>query len=166
MGYLRNQNEFAGTVVGGNAGVNVFGPSSNILYQAGMSNNPAPTPALNLKYNFDARFYNKVSIQRSLSPDGQSAQITENPSGLNWSTPNAGILLLDEPGYKNKAAPGVPETWLRAGAGFNNSSYTNLQYPNQPRANANRSTTSLRTGNSGSLMSRARHLVVSMVGSL
>ncbi|WFU14829.1 carbohydrate porin [Bradyrhizobium sp. CB3481] len=26
---------------------------------------------------------------------------------------------------------------MRAGAGFNNSSYTNLQYPNQPRANAN-----------------------------
>ncbi|KRQ94522.1 porin [Bradyrhizobium jicamae] len=137
LGYLRNQNEFAGTVVGGNAGVNVFGPSSNILYQAGMSNNPAPTPALNLKFNFDDRLYNKVSIQRSLSPDGQFAQITENPVGLNWSTPNAGILLLDEIGYKNKAAPGVPETWLRAGAGFNNSSYTNLQYPNQPRANAN-----------------------------
>ncbi|WFU14830.1 hypothetical protein [Bradyrhizobium sp. CB3481] len=47
-----------------------------------MSNNPAPTPALNLKYDFDDRFYNKVSIQRSLSPDGQSAQITENPTGF------------------------------------------------------------------------------------
>ncbi|WP_156918346.1 carbohydrate porin [Bradyrhizobium sp. Cp5.3] len=137
LGYLRNQNEFAGTVVGGNAGVNVFGPSSNILYQAGMSNNPAPTPALNVKYNFDDRIYNKFSIQRSLNPDGQAAQIAENPTGLNWSTTNAGILLLDESGYKNKAAPGAPETWLRAGLGLNNSSYTNLQYPGQPRNNAN-----------------------------
>ena len=37
MGYLRNINEFVGTVVGGNAAVNVFGASSHILYQAGMS---------------------------------------------------------------------------------------------------------------------------------
>ncbi|MBT1515851.1 hypothetical protein KIP88_35900 [Bradyrhizobium sp. SRL28] len=52
MGYLRNVNEFAGTLVGGNAGASVLAPSSNILYQAGMSNNAAPTPALNVKYNF------------------------------------------------------------------------------------------------------------------
>ncbi|WP_258769282.1 carbohydrate porin [Bradyrhizobium arachidis] len=137
MGYLRNINEFAGTVVGGNAAVNVFGASSNILYQAGMSNNAAPTPALNVKYNFDDRFYDKISIQRSLSPDGQFVHILENPTGLDWSTTNAGVLLLDEVGYKNKAAPGLPETWLRAGAGFNNSSYTDLQYPKQPRADGN-----------------------------
>ncbi|WP_456639158.1 carbohydrate porin [Bradyrhizobium sp. USDA 10063] len=137
MGYLRNVNEFAGTLVGGNAGASALAPSSNILYQVGMSNNAAPTPALNLKYNFDDHLYNKVSIQRSISPDGQYAQITENPTGLNWSTANAGILFLDETGYKNKAAPDLPETWLRVGAGFNNSSYKNLQYPEQPRANAN-----------------------------
>ncbi|MDF0516609.1 carbohydrate porin [Bradyrhizobium yuanmingense] len=137
MGYLRNQNEFAGTVVGGSAAASVLGPSSNILYQAGMSNNAAPTPALNLKYNFDDHLYNRVSIQRSLSPDGQYAQITENPTGLNWDTTNARILWLDEAGYKNKAAPGTPETWLRAGIGFNTSSFTNLAYPNYPRANEN-----------------------------
>ncbi|WP_426441230.1 carbohydrate porin [Bradyrhizobium genosp. P] len=130
IGYLRNQNEFAGTLF-------AFGPSLGILFQGGMSSNPAPTPALNLRYNFDDRFYNKVSIQRSLSPDGQFAQITKNPTGLSWSTANAGVLLLDETGYKNKAAQGLPETWLRAGAGFNDSSYTNLADPKQPRANAN-----------------------------
>ncbi|QHO78004.1 carbohydrate porin [Bradyrhizobium sp. CCBAU 051011] len=137
IGYLRNVNEFAGTLVGGNAGASVLAPSSNILYQAGMSNNAAPTPALNVKYNFNDHLYDKVSIQRSISPDGQYAQIIENPTGLSWSTANTGILLLDEVGYKNKAAPGVPETWLRAGAGFNNSSYKNLQYPQQSRAEAN-----------------------------
>lgn len=137
VGYLRNQNEFAGTVVGGNASASVLGPSSNILFQAGMSNNAAPTPALNLKLNIDDHVYNKVSIQRALSPDGQYAQITENPTGLDWSTANAGVLWLDEIGYKSKAAPGSPETWLRAGIGFNNSSYTNMQYPTQPRTNAN-----------------------------
>lgn len=129
MGYLRNHDEFLG--------MNPFGPTPIILSQAGMSNNSAPTPALNVKYNLDDRLYNKISIQRSVSPDGQLVHTTENPTSLNWRTANAGILLLDEFGYKNKAAPGLPETWLRAGIGFNDSRYPNLAYPIQPRANAN-----------------------------
>lgn len=129
MGYLRNHDEFLG--------MNPFGPTPIILSQAGMSNNSAPTPALNMKYNLDDRLYTKISIQRSVSPDGQLAHMSENPTGLNWRTANAGILLLDEFGYKNKAAPGLPETWLRAGIGFNDSRYPNLAYPSEPRANAN-----------------------------
>lgn len=137
MGYLRNSHEFAGTIVGGNAGSNVFGPSSSILFQGGLSAAPAPTPALNLTYNFDDHIYNKMSFQRSDSPDGLFTQITQNPTGVDWSTPNTGLLFLDETGYRNKAAPGSPQTWVRAGAGFNNSSYTSLAYPAQPRANGN-----------------------------
>lgn len=129
MGYLRNHDEFSG--------MNPFGPTPIILSQAGMSNNSAPTPALNVKYNLDDRLYTKISIQRSVSPDGQLAHMTENPTGLNWRTANAGILLLDEFGYKAKAAQGSPETWLRAGIGFNDSHYPNLADPSQPRANAN-----------------------------
>lgn len=129
MGYLRNHDEFLG--------MNPFGPTPIILAQAGMSNNSAPTPALNVKYNLGDRLYNKISIQRSVSPDGQLAHMSENPTGLNWRTANAGILLLDEFGYKAKAAEGSPETWLRAGIGFNDSRYTNLAYPSQPRANTN-----------------------------
>lgn len=129
VGYLRNHDEFLG--------MNPFGPTPVILSQAGMSNNSAPTPALNVKYNLDDRLYNKISIQRSVSPNGQLAHMSENPTGLNWRTANAGILLLDEFGYKTKAAPGLPETWLRAGIGFNDSRYPNLADPSQPRANAN-----------------------------
>lgn len=129
MGYLRNHDEFLG--------MNPFGPTPIILSQAGMSNNSAPTPALNVKYNLDDRLYNKISIQRSVSPDGQLAHMSENPTGLNWRTANAGILLLDEFGYKAKATEGSPETWLRAGIGFNDSHYPNLADPSQPRANAN-----------------------------
>lgn len=129
IGYLRNHDEFSG--------MNPFGPTSVILSQAGMSNNSAPTPALNVKYNLDDRLYNKISIQRSVSPDGQLAHMSENPTGLNWRTANAGILLLDEFGYKAKATEGSPETWLRAGIGFNDSHYPNLADPSQPRANAN-----------------------------
>ncbi|WP_456791613.1 carbohydrate porin [Bradyrhizobium sp. USDA 4506] len=137
VGYLRNSHEFAGTVVGGNAGTNVFGPSSSILFQGGLSAAPAPTPALNLKYNFNDHLYTKVSFQRADSPDGLFTQITENPTGLNWSTTNAGVLYLDETGYLNKAAPGSPQTWLRAGAGYNTSSYKSLALPNQQRTDPN-----------------------------
>lgn len=129
MGYLRNHDEFSG--------MNPFGPTPVILSQAGMSNNSAPSPALNVRYNLDDRLYNKISIQRSVSPDGQLAHMSENPTGLNWRTVNAGILLLGEFGYKAKATEGLPETWLRAGIGFNDSHYPNLADPNQPRANAN-----------------------------
>lgn len=129
MGYLRNHDEFLG--------MNPFGPTPVILSQAGMSTNSAPTPALNVKYNLDDRLYNKISIQRSVSPDGQLAHMSENPTGLNWRTANAGILLLDEFGYKAKATERSPETWLRAGIGFNDSRYPNLADPSQPRANAN-----------------------------
>lgn len=129
MGYLRNHDEFSG--------MNPFGPTPVILSQAGMSNNSAPSPALNVRYNLDDRLYNKISIQRSVSPDGQLAHMSENSTGLNWRTANAGILLLDEFGYKAKATEGSPETWLRAGIGFNDSHYPNLADPSQPRANAN-----------------------------
>ncbi|MGY4426436.1 porin [Bradyrhizobium sp. JR6.1] len=132
LGYLRNQNEFTGTLFGG-----ITGSNMSALLQAGMSTNAAPTPAVNLKYNFDDRLYNKVSVQRSISPDGPYAQITENPTGLNWSTANTGILFVDELGYKSKAAPGVADTWLRAGAGFNSSRYKNLADPDQQRHTAN-----------------------------
>lgn len=132
LGYLRNANEFTGTLFGGISGSNMFA-----LFQAGMSTNAAPTPAANLKYNFDDHLYNKVSVQRSISPDGPYAQITENPSGLNWSTANAGILFIDELGYKSKAAPGVPDTWLRAGIALNSSRYRNLADPDQQRESGN-----------------------------
>ncbi|UWU82944.1 carbohydrate porin [Bradyrhizobium yuanmingense] len=132
LGYLRNQNEFTGTLFGG-----ITGSNMSALFQAGMSTNAAPTPAVNLKYNFDDRLYNKASVQRSISPDGAYAHITENPTGLNWSTANAGILLVEEAGYRSKAAPGVPDTWLRAGIGLNSSRYTNLAHSRQQRESGN-----------------------------
>ncbi|WP_376708543.1 carbohydrate porin [Bradyrhizobium australafricanum] len=132
LGYLRNANEFTGTLFAGVSGSNMFA-----LFQAGMSTNAAPTPAVNLKYNLDDHLYNKASMQRSISPDGPYAEITENPSGLNWSAANTGILFVDELGYKSKAAPGVADTWLRAGVGFNSGRYKSLADPDQQRQSGN-----------------------------
>ncbi|MGY3346961.1 MULTISPECIES: carbohydrate porin [unclassified Bradyrhizobium] len=56
---------------------------------------------------------------------------------MNWGTPHAGILLVDEAGYKSKAASGVPDTWLRAGVGFNSSRYTSLTDPSRRSEDGN-----------------------------
>ncbi|UFW88344.1 hypothetical protein BjapCC829_07190 [Bradyrhizobium barranii] len=64
VGYLRNQHEFAG------AGEKVLGPSSKMLFQAGMSSNWAPTPAL-FADNFSIR-RNPVDLKpalRDIKPD-------------------------------------------------------------------------------------------------
>ncbi|MGY3509656.1 carbohydrate porin [Bradyrhizobium lupini] len=138
IGYLRQNNEFAGQTVGGNAAANVFGPSSNMLYQGGISNAAAPTPAINLKFNIDDHWYTKATVQQSMSPDGYFTQVTQNPTALTlWRTPNSGILFLDETGYLSKAAPGSPDTWFRAGAGYNTSKYNNLEFPTLPRSEGN-----------------------------
>ncbi|OPY94289.1 hypothetical protein A5906_14190 [Bradyrhizobium sacchari] len=132
LGYLRNQNEFTGTLFGG-----ITGSNMSALLQGGMSTNAAPRPAVNLKYNIGDGLYNKVSVQRSISPDGLYAHITGDPIGLNWSTPNAGILLVEEAGYKSKAAADVHDTWLRAGVGVNSSRYSNVADPKQQRESGN-----------------------------
>lgn len=137
IGYLKNSWEFAGAVVGGNIASNVFGPSSSIIYQGGVGSSTNPTPSVNLKYNFDDHLYSKASFQRSISPDGVLTETAENPAALNWTVPNAGFLFLNETGYRNNAAPGLLQTWLRAGAGYNTSRYTSLALPNQQRTDPN-----------------------------
>ena len=71
-------------------------------------------PGINIKINSPEGFYNKVGIQRASNPDGPFAEKTANPSGLEWSTPNSGVLIINEVGYRDLAAPGQLATWVRA----------------------------------------------------
>ena len=81
------------------------------------------TPGINIKINGPEGFYNKVGIQRASNPDGPFAEKTANPSGLEWSTPNSGVLVINEVGYRKEAAPGQLATWVRAAPMFNTSRY-------------------------------------------
>lgn len=129
MGYIVNNWEFANPYVGGSLASSVFGPSGSILFQGGLSNPTVPTPGVILKYNIDDHFYDKATVQRSVSPDGQLAEVNANHAGINWSVPNAGALYLNEFGYQRNATPFVPQMWIRAGAAYNTSNYTNKEIP-------------------------------------
>ena len=62
------------------------------------------------------------------SPDGPVAEKTANPTGLNWSTPNSGVLVINEFGYRKEAAPGQLASWVRAAPIFNTSSYVDFEF--------------------------------------
>ncbi|WFU33678.1 carbohydrate porin [Bradyrhizobium brasilense] len=129
LGYVHNGWEFAGTSVGGSLASSVFGPAGSIVYQGGVNNANVPTPGVIFKYNINDHFYDKATVQRSISPDGQVAEVNANPNAVNWAVPNAGILYLNEFGYKRDAAPNVAQMWIRAGAAYNTSNYNNKEFP-------------------------------------
>jgi porin len=123
LGYLSNVVEFWGPFLAGNLAASIFGPSANIPVELGINAYAWTTPGINIKLNGPGGFYNKVGIQRASNPDGPFAEKIANPSGLEWSTPNSGVLVMNEVGYRKGAAPGQLATWVRAAPMFNTSRY-------------------------------------------
>ena len=115
--------EFWGPFLAGNLAASIFGPSANIPVELGINAYAWTTPGINIKINGPEGFYNKVGIQRASNPDGPFAEKTANPSGLEWSTPNSGVLVINEVGYRKEAAPGQLATWVRAAPMFTSSRY-------------------------------------------
>jgi porin len=123
FGYLNNFLEFWGPFLAGSLSASIFGPSSTIPVETGFNHYAWTTPGINIKINGPEGFYNKVGIQRASSPDGPFAEKTANPTGLKWSTPNSGVLVINEVGYRKEAAPGQLATWVRASPLFTSSRY-------------------------------------------
>jgi porin len=123
LGYLNNALEFWGPFLAGNLAASIFGPSATIPVEAGINAYAWTTPAINIKVNGPDGFYNKLGVQRASSPDGPFVEKIDNPSGLKWSTPNSGALVINEVGYRKEAAPGQLATWVRAAPMFNTSRY-------------------------------------------
>jgi porin len=126
FGYLANAVEFWGPFLAGNLATGIFGPSAAIPVELGINAYAWATPAINIKVNGPDGFYNKLGVQRASSPDGPAVEKIDNPTGLNWSTPNSGVLVINEFGYRKEAAPGQLATWVRAAPMFNNSQYINF----------------------------------------
>ena len=119
--YINNVFEFWSPFLGGNLASSIFGPSGTIPVEAGISAPAWATPGINIKINGPEGFYSKVGTQRASSPDGPFAEKAANPTGLRWSTPNSGVLVINEVGYRKEAAPGQLATWVRAVPMFNTS---------------------------------------------
>jgi porin len=126
FGYLQNVFEFWGPFLAGNLSASIFGPSGAIPVETGINAFAWTTPSINIKVNGPDGFYNKLGIQRASSPDGPVAEKAANPTGFEWSTPNTGVLVINEFGYRIEAAPSQLMTWVRAAPMFNSSRYTDF----------------------------------------
>ena len=127
FGYLNNTLEFWGPYLAGSLSASIFGPSSAIPVEMGFNHYAWTTPGINIKINGPEGFYNKVGIQRASNPDGPFAEKTANPTAFEWSTPNSGVLLINEVGYRQQAAPGQLATWVRAAPLLTSSRYIDYE---------------------------------------
>jgi porin len=128
FGYLNNSFEFWGPYLSGNLSSSIFGPSGAIPIEAGLNAYGFSTPSVDIKINGPNGFYDKFGIQRASSPDGPVAEKTDNPAGIDWSTPNSGALVINEFGYRKEAAPGRLATWVRAAPMLNTSRYVDFAF--------------------------------------
>lgn len=135
VGYLANVVEYWGPFLAGNLASGIFGPSGSIPVEAGLSAWAWTKPAINIKVNGPDGLYNKFGVQVASNPDGPFAEKAANPTGLDWSTPNSGILAINEFGYRKEAAPGQLATWVRAAAVVNNSRYLDFAFGGRSTGN-------------------------------
>ena len=135
LGYLANALEFWGPFLAGNLAASIFGPSATIPVEAGINAPAWTSPAINIKVNGPDGLYNKLGIQRASSPDGPFAEKIDNPTGMKWSTPNSGVLVINEFGYRKEAAPGQLATWVRAAPMFNTSRYIDFAFGGRSTGN-------------------------------
>jgi porin len=128
VGYLANAVEYWGPLLAGNLSSGIFGPSGSIPVEAGLSAWAWTKPGVNIKVNGPDGLYNKFGVQVASSPDGPVAEKIANPSGIDWSTPNSGVLVINEFGYRTEAAPGQLATWVRAAPIVNTSRFVDFEF--------------------------------------
>jgi porin len=128
VGYQANVLEYWGQFLAGNLSSGIFGPSGSIPVEAGLSAWAWTKPAINIKVNGPNGLYDKFGVQLASNPDGPVAEKAANPTGLNWSTPNSGVLVINEFGYRKEASPGQLATWVRAAPIVNTSRYVDFEF--------------------------------------
>ncbi len=135
VGYMTNDTVFVGAFLGSNL-ASPFGPASSIPVELGLASPPAVAPSANIKLNL-GHFYNVFAVQRSLPPMGDPFVTNDqlNPTGFRFTVDRSKVLLVDEAGYKRLAAPNVPYCWIRLGALYNTSPYTDFSQPNETVTN-------------------------------
>jgi porin len=75
----------------------------------------------------DSNWYEKISVQRSESPQGLVAEYSHfNRHGLTFSEPNAKALVIDEVGFRQTASADTLFTYIRGGGLYNWTRYTDF----------------------------------------
>jgi len=129
IGYIGNDYEFYGPYVGGNLAASIFGASSTVTREMGLSSGAASRPSVNVTFNA-GYFYDKMTVQLSTSPDGYAQERKENPSFLGWNTKHAGVLFVNEVGYRQPPTATTHWRWLRFGYMRNTSDYRDYKFGN------------------------------------
>lgn len=110
-------------------GATVLGAGSTLSGQLGLSGY-APTPSIILSLETtDQRFYNQAGVGRSVSPKGALYDFKHNRSGLDFNSPDAGVSVINEIGYRVQPSSKSKKQWLRFGAVYNSSEFSQFDDP-------------------------------------
>ena len=118
VGQTANSVEFLGSQVGGSLASGVFGPNAGIPIENGLDSSGTPAWGVNVKVNLPNNYYTKVGVNRALSPDGTLVERLNNPTATNLKVSNAGIIAIDEVGYRINPSPGQMRASARRGGVF------------------------------------------------
>jgi porin len=126
-GLIPNDVEYVNIYVAGNIQTGAFGPTASLPSQAGLSLQPSTAPALNVTSHLTKNWYDKIGVQRSLSPQGIVADWSKiNKHGVTFSEPFAKALVVDELGFRRPASTDNLSSNVRVGGLYNWSDYTNF----------------------------------------
>jgi porin len=128
IGQIANSVEFLGTQVGGSLANGVFGPNASIPIENGLNSSGTPSYGVNVRLNLPNNFYTKAGVNRALSPDGTVVERTNNPTAANLKVGHAGVIAIDEVGYRVDPSPGQMQMWIRGAASVTNSRYRELSH--------------------------------------
>ena len=129
IGYIANSLEFLGTYVGGSLAGGVFGPNGTIPVEQGETTTIYPTPGIDVKVNLPDHLYDKIGVERALSPDGVTVENHQDGGGVRFTLQNSGVFVIDEAGYRVDPSPGVHQTWIRGAASYTSSNYQDYSKP-------------------------------------
>ncbi|HUD95154.1 carbohydrate porin [Sphingobium sp.] len=124
-GYNQNLSDFVGIFAGGNP-ILASGVAGSIPLSTGMSGGTALAPSFNVQFNAKSGFYSKSAIQRSILPEGMSADAASAGAGLKFTRPGAKALFIQEVGVRRASSPNSRQIWLRGGGSYNTTLYDRL----------------------------------------
>lgn len=131
-GYNQNLSDFVGIFSGGNP-ILASGVAGSIPLSTGMSGGTALAPTFNVQINGKDGFYSKSAVQRSILPQGMSADAASAGAGLKFTRPGAKAMFIQEFGVRRASSPDSRQIWIRGGGSYNTTLYDRLDGAGQER---------------------------------
>lgn len=124
-GYISNDLEFVGLMVGGSTASGAQGVYAVLPYEVGTSYFPLAMPSVNVRMRGPRNTYVKAAAQRSLDAGGGPAEVARNHTGFRFDPKGDKLLVLGEAGYLRAASATAGEAWFRAGYFHNDTLFLN-----------------------------------------